>query len=305
MIHSTDLPNTANAYIQTLIDPSFEQAQIGVHALRLDKIHTIVSGNKWFKLKYYLAEVTRQSKKGIITFGGPYSNHLFATAYACKLAGLSSMGIIRGEEPASHSATLRDLQSYGMKLLFVSRQEYKNEMFIQQIKQLYPHFSLVNEGGRGEQGIKGAEEILQLKPFHQYTHIMCAVGTGTMMTGIINSTLPEQVVIGIPVLKLTKGSNPISDYINNNSSSRNFLLQYDFHFGGYAKRNNELIQFMNRLYDQHNIPTDFVYTGKLFYAVVKLIESGFFEAGANILLIHSGGLQGNRSLPGGLLQFSY
>lgn len=306
MIQSTDLPDTGKAYVQTLHDPLFAKKQIGVDVLRLDKIHTIVSGNKWFKLKLYLQDASKQQKKGIITFGGAYSNHLIATAYICSCTGLVAIGIIRGEEPAVYSPTLLDVQSYGMKLQFVSRQQYHDESFIAQLKQSYPDFLLVDEGGRGEAGIKGAEEILHLTAFHHYTHVICAVGTGTMMAGIINSSLPRQQVIGIPVLKLVDGgSKKVSDYINENSSSKNFELHYDFHFGGYAKKSNELIDFMNQFYNQHAIPTDFVYTGKLFYAATKLIKNGFFKPGAKILLIHSGGLQGNRSLPEELLHFSY
>jgi 1-aminocyclopropane-1-carboxylate deaminase/D-cysteine desulfhydrase-like pyridoxal-dependent ACC family enzyme len=193
-----------------------------------------------------------------------------------------------------------------MSLQFVSRHNYHNGDFIAQLKRSYPEFIFVEEGGRGEAGIKGAEEILQFTPRAQYTHIMCAVGTGTMMTGIINSSLPAQQVIGIPVLKMVDGgSNKISEYINSKCSPGNFELNHNFHFGGYAKKNKELLDFMNEFYNQHAIPTDFVYTGKLFYAAMKLIERSSFKPGANILLIHSGGLQGNRSLAPGILRFSY
>ncbi len=306
MIQSADLPDTGKAYVQTLHDPLFVKSQVGVDVLRLDKIHTIVSGNKWFKLKFYLEEVIKQHKKGIATFGGAYSNHLIATAYICNRLHLSSVGIIRGEEPPVFSPTLLDVRSYGMKLQFVSRREYHDANFITQLKRSYPDFIFVDEGGRGAAGIKGAEEILQFTDLRQYTHIMCAVGTGTTMTGIINRSLPEQEVIGIPVLKMVNGgSNNIPDYIKSECSQGNFQLNYHFHFGGYAKKNNELLDFMNEFYNQHAIPTDFVYTGKLFYAAMKLIEHGSFGPGANILLIHSGGLQGNRSLAPGTLCFSY
>lgn len=305
MIPTTDLPDIGKACIQTIHDPLADQHKINMHVLRLDKIHSIVSGNKWFKLKYYLTDAVRQGKKGIITFGGYYSNHLLATAYACRQTGLSSIGIIRGEEPANYSPTLLDLQTYGMSLHFYSRQVYKEKYFIAQLQQSYPDFLLVEEGGRGQPGIKGSEDILHLYPYHSYTHIMCAVGTGTMIKGILNASLPGQKIIGIPILKMdTNNSHDIFEYNRHNSSSKNFLLQYDFHCGGYAKKNEALINFMNYLYHQHSIPTDFVYTGKLFYGTFNMIENGFFGAGANILLIHSGGLQGNRSLPAGMLDFS-
>ena len=305
-IHSDDLPNPEKANIQIWDEPLFKKTGVGVDVLRLDKIHTIVSGNKWFKLKYYLEEVLLENKKGIMTLGGPYSNHLLATAFVCNQSGLSSVGIVRGEEPQAYSNTLKDAQSFGMQLQFVSRQQYNDDELTERLRQAYPDFLFVEEGGRGNPGVKGAEEILHLTAQEHYTHVICAVGTGTMMAGIINSSDPAQLIVGIPVIKLGNyNANSISDFISNNVKSKNFLLKYDYHFGGYAKRSTELIRFMNFLYDGQRIPTDFVYTGKLFYATMNLIESGFFERGSKILLIHSGGLQGNRSLVSGTLHFSY
>ena len=306
MIHSANLPDIVKVHVQTISDHLLQNAGVSVDVLRLDKIHTIISGNKWFKLKYYLQQVSEQRKAGIVTFGGAYSNHLIATAYSCKLLGISSVGVVRGEEPPIYSPTLRDVQSYGMKLDFVARTKYHDDEFITQLKQTYQDFIFIEEGGRGDAGIKGAEEILQLTNLDAYSHIMCAVGTGTMMTGIINSSLPTQRVIGVPVLKMTNGgSTMIEKYVQSKTASDNFEFQHAFHFGGYAKKKRELIEFMNAFYDGHSIPTDFVYTGKLFFAAMKLIEDRFFTPGANILVIHSGGLQGNRSLPTGELHFTY
>jgi len=304
MIYLPDLPDIMKVAAQTLTDPIFEQLKINVTVLRLDKIHAIISGNKWFKLKYYLKRASDLQKKGVVTFGGAFSNHLIATAYACKQSGLSSIGVIRGEEPAVYSPTLQDAGSYGMKLLFQSRQAYKDRHLILELQQSHPDYLLVEEGGRGHLGVKGAEEILHLVPSHHYTHILCAIGTGTMISGIINSALVTQQIIGIPVIKMANSHCEAVEFINAHTTAVNFSIQNDFHFGGYAKKNNTLIQFMNDFYHQHAIPTDFVYTGKLFYGAMKLVEKNFFVAGSNILIIHSGGLQGNRSLPEGLLHFN-
>ena len=305
-VNSYEIPDPEKAEIQTWDEPAFEKTGVGVDVLRLDKIHTIVSGNKWFKLKYYLAEVTQAGKKGIITFGGPYSNHLLATAFACHQSGVSSVGIVRGHKPVAYSQTLKDAQSFGMELQFISGENYTDSEFIKQIQQSYREFLFVAEGGRGELGIKGAQEILHLAMANPYSHVICAVGTGTMMTGILNSCNRNQLVVGIPVLKLRQqNANTMCELIGDNSGYRNFVLRYDYHFGGYAKKTKDLIHFMNRLYDQHKIPTDFVYTGKLFYATMDLVEGGFFDRRSKILLVHSGGLQGNRSLPEGTLHFSY
>lgn len=304
MINPTELPDLTKASVQTLSDPLVSQKGIKIDVLRLDKIHTIISGNKWFKLKYYLQLADEQKKKGIISLGGAYSNHLVATAYMCKLAGLSSAGIIRGEEPANLSPTLHAMQAYGMSLQFYSRQAYRDPNLIERVQEAHPDFLLIEEGGRGLPGVQGAEEILHLAAFHQYSHIVCAVGTGTMMTGIINSALPSQSVIGILSLKLNTDHPPsILNFIQQYSRYSNFSLLDNLHFGGYAKKNDELITFMNKFYRRHSIPTDFVYTGKLFFGAMKLVEEDFFDAGANILIIHSGGLQGNMSLAAGTLDF--
>jgi 1-aminocyclopropane-1-carboxylate deaminase/D-cysteine desulfhydrase-like pyridoxal-dependent ACC family enzyme len=306
MIHSTVLPDINKPNIQKLEDHLFLRQKIEVDVLRLDKIHTIISGNKWFKLKNYLFEAESWGKKGVITFGGAYSNYLLATAYSCKLSGLRSIGIVRGEEPAIYSSTLLDLKSYGMELKFYPREIFKDHDLKINLQETYPDFLLVEEGGRGLPGIKGAEEILQVYDTRLYSHIICAVGTGTMITGMINASISHQQVIGIPVLKIKNLQDAeISEYIKDHSRSENFYLQPDFHFGGYAKKNAELIHFMNRFYTKHQIPTDFVYTGKLFYGTIKMIEQGFFVTGSKLLVIHSGGLQGNRSLPEGTFHFSF
>lgn len=305
MIQLTHLPQINKVNIESLQDESLQQAGIGMDVLRLDKIHTIISGNKWFKLKYYLEDTTRFRKKGIITLGGAYSNHLLAVAYACHQAQLSSVGIIRGEAPEVNSPTLIEAIRYGMQLKFLSRAEYSNEATLLKLKDEYTNHFFVNAGGRGNNGIKGAEEILHLCPANDYSHIICAVGTGTMMTGLINSAFPWQKVVGIPVLKLPDYmKSDVARYIANNARGTNYTFQTSFHFGGYAKKNADLIEFMNLLYARHNIPTDWVYTGKLFYAAMVLSREGFFDRGSKVLVIHSGGLQGNRSLPNGLLTFN-
>lgn len=304
MIRSPNLPDTGKANIESIHHYSLENSKISLDVLRLDKIHTIISGNKWFKLKYYLEECVTFQKKGIITLGGAYSNHLIAVAYACNLIGLSSIGIIRGEQPTTLSPTLIDIQKFGMQVEFAGREMFYNSNFVYQLKQKYSDYFFVDEGGRGVPGIRGAEEILQLAGKTEYTHIICAVGTGTMITGIINAATERQWVIGIPVLKLGQ-KNTVSDYILANTKSQNFVLEYDFHFGGYAKSSKELLHFINLFYFEQNIPLDFVYTGKLFFAVMKLAGSGYFPKASRILVVHSGGLQGNRSLPAGKLAFCY
>ena len=247
----------------------------------------MVSGNKWFKLKYHLQAAALASSRTIITFGGAWSNHLVATAYAAGEAGLQAVGVVKGDRPPVLSATLNDALRYGMTVEFISRRQYatsRNTFF----QERYPQAYIVPEGGGGEPGIKGSEEILRIVNTAGYTHILCAVGTGTMFAGLMNAARPGQMVIGVPVLK---GLEPRG------------VVWPDYHFGGYARHPPELLNFMNEFYRQTGVPSDIVYTGKLFFALRDGIRSDRIPQSSRVLVIHSGGLQGNRSLPGGTLEF--
>jgi 1-aminocyclopropane-1-carboxylate deaminase len=277
------------------------QSRTTVDVLRLDEIHPIVSGNKWYKLKEYLAHASLLNKKTIVTFGGAYSNHIVATAAACKIQGLQSAGIIRGEKPMAISHTLRTAMDYGMKLFFVSREDYKLKKISPALSAHYEEneIYLVNEGGYGQKGVEGAKAILdQLQS--SYTHIIAAVGTGTTLAGLVAASQKNQSVIGIPVLK---NNFSLHEEIKELVPQGNFTLLHQFHFGGYAKFNKSLVDFMNSWYEKTGIPSDFVYTGKLFFALNQLMEDGHFPEGSQVLVIHSGGLQGNESLPKGTLIF--
>lgn len=270
------------------------------NVLRLDKLHPVVSGNKWFKLKYYLANAAQNGCTTIGTFGGAYSNHIVAAAFACRAAGFKSLGIIRGEEPAEPSTTLQQAAAYGMQLQFVSRTAFKDK---EVIKGANPGVYWINEGGYGETGAKGAAEIWQCIPAAGgYTHIVCAVGTGTMLAGLINGAAVHRKIIGISVLKNNFSIiNEVSALLNNADTTVDIL--HDYHFGGYAKHPPVLIEYMRQVWHDYALPTDIVYTAKAFYATQHLISSGVIPAGSRVLMVHSGGLQGNASLQKGMLPF--
>jgi 1-aminocyclopropane-1-carboxylate deaminase len=200
-----------------------------------------------------------------------------------------------------------------MQLVFISREEYKSKNMPPGL--LSPGDYVIPEGGYGELGAKGAATILEHCP-DDFTHYCCAVGTGTMMAGLVNALSGEQQVIGVSVLKnnmeLEKmiaslvqgnGSAQQDDNALTDAHKANWQLVHDFHFGGYAKYQPALLEFMNDFYQRTGIPSDFVYTGKLFYAVSYLIREKRFPPGSKILLVHSGGLQGNSSLRKGTLMF--
>jgi len=304
----TDQPvNPDNVTIDPLNLPSFPEKKLKAEVLRLDKIHPEISGNKWFKLKYYLAEGRNARKKILISFGGPYSNHIVALACAAHNHGFASVGFIRGERPAILSPTLLTAIKYGMELEFLPRHIYQDKNKAEFLASLHSKFRdalIIPEGGSGDAGVHGAEEILSLTDKSVFTHICCAVGTGTTLAGLANASEPQQQITGISVLKGTRGLEPLDAcLIKDQKKSGRIRIIHDYHFGGYARETSELLDFMNALYAASGVPTDFVYTGKLFYAIEDLARQSYFPEGSRMLIIHSGGLQGNISLPGGRLQF--
>lgn len=282
----------------------YQPYNVEVDILRLDEIHPVISGNKWFKLKEYLLEAEREGEKNILTFGGAWSNHILATAAACNLTNFNSIGIIRGEKAQNLSATLEDVLKLKMKLFFTERSSYAQKKVPEEVWHQYKQEEtyIIPEGGYGLAGCSGAYDIGNYYS-KKYSHVITACGTGTTFAGLVKAATNNEKLIGISVLKnhlgLTTDINQLLPlYLQNQ-----FTIMNDFHFGGYAKITKELISFMNSYYLQTSIPTDIVYTGKMFYAVDQLIKINHLPANSQILIIHTGGLQGNRSLPKGTLIF--
>ncbi len=275
--------------------------EITLHIKREDLIHPFISGNKFRKLKYNLLQAKAEGKSKLITFGGAFSNHIAAVAYAGKENNFETVGIIRGDElesKISENSTLTFAQNCGMKFEFVTREAYRNKTtpsFNEKLKEHYGDFYLVPEGGTNMLAVKGCEEIVTPEDA-DFTHICCAIGTGGTISGLINSAKENQKIIGFPALKGDFLSDDIRKFVTNS----NWEVQLDYHFGGYAKINEALIRFINDFYKQTNIPLDPIYTGKMMFGIVDLINKGYFPKGANILAIHTGGLQGiegmNRNL---------
>jgi 1-aminocyclopropane-1-carboxylate deaminase len=276
-----------------------------VDVLRLDLVHPVISGNKWFKLKEYFKEARILDKKIILTFGGAYSNHIVATAATAQQTGVKSIGIIRGEKPNRLSRTLLDASSYGMDLYFISREHYKRKLIPPQVLEQYnkSDIYLINEGGYGMPGAAGAKEILSQVDSSSYSHIIDSVGTGTTLAGLIEAARKEQKIIGISSMKNNYSLQNEIEQLLSPQSKKDFILFHDYSFGGYAKFSKPLIDFMNEWFRLTGIPSDFVYTGKLFFAVNNLLEKNYFPPDSKLLIIHSGGLQGNQSLPNGTLIF--
>ncbi len=279
---------------QALADDFFTDHGIELHVLRLDLIHGVVSGNKLFKLQHFLEKALASPEKTIVSFGGAYSNHLVATAYACQHLGLKSVGLVRGEKPAVLSHSLQHCIQLNMQLIFLSREQYQQQAMLGIAEY---QGTVVPEGGYHPLGAKGASAIMNLFPLLNPTHVVTATGTATTLTGLLLNTNASQTIISVPVIKGMDDLNERIKYLSENKTLPAYESWPDAHEGGYAKHSPGLIGFMNSFYRSYQLPTDVVYTGKMMKAVMQKIESHYFPRGSQILCIHTGGLQGNRSFP--------
>ena len=274
------------------------EKEIVLYIKREDLLHPIISGNKFRKLKYNLEEAKQKNKKTLLTFGGAFSNHILAVAGAGAEFGFNTIGVIRGEELENNindNPTLSQAKDFGMQFHFISRDLYREketQSFILQLKEKFGDFYLLPEGGTNFLAIKGCEEILTVEDKTFFTHVVCSTGTGGTFSGLVNSSTENQKLIGFSSLK----GAFLSDVIRNFVTKSNWIINDDYHFGGYGKVNCELIQFINAFYKQTKIPLDPIYTGKMVYGVMDLIEKDFFPPNAKILMIHSGGLQGVKGM---------
>lgn len=287
------------APLQTLESPFLKERAVGLSMLRLDRIHPLIPGNKWFKLKEQIRASQRRGKQQLLTFGGAFSNHLLATAAAAKASGLASLGFVRGfhgREPLS--ATLSDCTDLGMELRFLSRADYSRKhdpSFILQLQQEFPGALIIPEGGNNAAGRKGAGDIAALIP-GDLDLVVLPVGTGTTFCGIRNALDAGIRMLGFAGFK--NGAHLEQEIEKNLVYPRSgWELITEFHFGGFARHRPELIRFMNDFYHQFSVPLDFVYTAKMMYGLFRMIADNRISPGSRICAVHTGGLQGNRSLP--------
>jgi len=283
---------------QQVVLPELEKFGVNLFIKREDQIHPFISGNKYRKLKYNIFKAQEEKYDTLLTFGGAFSNHISAVAFTGKEFGFKTIGIIRGNELGNdlkntfqQNPTLDTANKHGMQFEFVTRSDYRlknTEEFFEKLKDKFGNFYMIPEGGTNYLAIRGCEEILKLGD-ESFDIVCSAIGTGGTISGVINSINENQKVLGFPALKGDFLTKEIKKYTIQN---KNWSLITDYHFGGFAKVNEELINFMNQFKLETSIPLDPIYTGKMMYGLVDLIKKGFFKKGTNILAIHTGGLQG-------------
>ena len=295
--------------ISKIEDPLIKDSGIKLFIKREDLNHPELSGNKWHKLKYNLITAKENGYETLLTFGGAYSNHIYATAAAGKLFGFKTIGIIRGEEHLPLNPTLSFAISKGMKIQYVNRKSYREKNsseFIKNLREKFGKFYLVPEGGTNNLAVKGASEIISNIDI-DFDYICCACGTGGTLAGLVSGLNGRKKALGFSVLKgggflLNDVENLIYESVG--KKYNNWDINLDFHFGGYAKINSELIEFIQRFQKINSIPIEPIYTGKLLFGVYKLILNHYFSNGSAILIIHTGGLQGLMGMKNKVLRIS-
>lgn len=288
------------APIQEIKNELLEKHQVRLLVKREDLIHPLIKGNKWYKLKYNLENAHKQGFKKILTFGGAFSNHIYAIASAGHLFGFQTVGIIRGEEHIPLNPILSHAVSCGMEISYLDRATYRNKNeaeVINLLKEKFGNFYLVPEGGTNPLAVKGTKEILQSIDI-KYDYVCCACGTGGTLAGLVAGVSDNIQKIGFSVLKgdflqkdienLLQGA--IKQKIILDKPYLNWQVNNDYHFGGYAKATTALQDFVQDFSQKYQIPIEPIYTGKLFYGIFDLVSRGFFPKNSIILAIHSGGV---------------
>jgi len=279
--------------IHEICDAAFPQG-VRLFIKREDLNHPYISGNKWWKLKYNLARAREGGHAALLTFGGAYSNHLYATAAAAAELGIKSIGVVRGEKVTPMNSTLSFAEQKGMTLHFVSRTEYRKRdsaSFTSDLRSRFGDVYLLPEGGTNAEAIQGCrdfgEALVNEIPFD----IICLpVGTGGTLAGVVQRLKPHQRAIGFSVLK---DGHFLAEEVKKwlPRDRENWRIETRFDFGGYAKSTTQLISFIERQRTIHNLPLDPVYTAKAMFGIYELIKRGEIAPLSKVLMVHTGGLR--------------
>lgn len=276
-------------------------SKVNVFMKRIDLVHPVISGNKWYKMKYNIVEMQNLGLNTMLTFGGAYSNHIHAAAHAGKIFGFKTIGLIRGEEHNPLNVTLQAAVDEGMELHYVDRTTFRKretEDFLNSIKEQFGQVYILPVGGTNTIALKGCTEIIDQFDI-DFDHICSASGSGGTFAGLVAGLNGRKHAIAFPALK---GGEFLEEVISElileytGKSFSNWKLNNDYHFGGFAKLSKELIEFTHKFNELNGFELDYIYTNKMMFGITDQINQGFFKSGETIVAIHSGGLQGNEGM---------
>lgn len=284
--------------VQTLNFNLGKGRKLAIDCLRLDQVHPFISGNKWYKLKHHVLAANLAGKSRILSFGGAYSNHLHALAYAGKKLQIKTIGVVRGEKPKVLSPTLQDCVAWGMDLQWLNRRDYRNVAPVAGIKKYSKKYAdtwVIPEGGSSEQGVLGVRELFErlwLTDEMNYDVVACPVGSGATLAGIVSANLGVARCIGFSALKGAYDlESRVEAHLGLAQRVNPWEISHDYHFGGFAKINTRLTDFISDIHQRHNVLLDPVYTGKMLYGLLEWVHQGRISPDSRILVVHTGGLQ--------------
>jgi 1-aminocyclopropane-1-carboxylate deaminase/D-cysteine desulfhydrase-like pyridoxal-dependent ACC family enzyme len=280
-----------------------DRAGVGLYLKRDDLIHPQISGNKWRKLKYNLLEAHRQGHRTLLTFGGAYSNHLYAVAAAGRAFGFRTVGLVRGEETLPLNPTLTFARACGMALQYVPRTQYRDKTdagWLASLQERYGDFYLLPEGGSNALAVRGVAELVREMDL-SWTYLCCPCGTGGTLAGLVAGATGHGQVVGFSALKggdflRQEVGRLLRDYEDLTAqpvtAHANWQVQTEYHFGGYARVQPSVLAFIRRFEEENGIPLEQVYTAKMLCGIEDLLGAGFFGRGTAVVALHTGGLQG-------------
>jgi 1-aminocyclopropane-1-carboxylate deaminase len=289
------------SFIQTLPHPAFHQRQLSVSVLRADQIHPVISGNKWMKLQPWIKKARATGAYAILSKGGPWSNHLHAAAYTCQQEHLEFTAIVKAS-PGFMTATLQDVLQWNGKIIYADHGQYSDELYWENMAFVQDAL-YIPMGGEGPEAVMGVSDYFNELPPRFYDYILCPIGTGTTYMGIAASNMHFRSLLAFDPGINDKNYTALLQALQEDYPSKTFSFTTDPALKKFGQWPDFLPSKMNQWFEQWQLPTDIIYTAKMFHYFEQLVTDDFFEPGASILLIHTGGLQGNRSLPAGLLTF--
>jgi len=287
--------------LHLISSPELDRAGVRLFLKRDDLIDPHLGGNKWRKLKYNLVQAQEQQETTLLTFGGAYSNHIYAVAAAGKRFGLRTIGVIRGEPSSAANATISFARTNGMQLHFIDRATYRRKHEVEFLAHLRdrfgPYFHLP-EGGSNALALPGCAEIvaeLDAQLPSGYDVLVAPVGSGGTLAGLASGLAGRTTqALGFAVLKAGRGlADDVAHLLASaNSASDSWRIDHDYHFGGYACCNETLFAFIKDFRASTGVQLDPIYNGKMLYGLFDQIRLGAFACGTTLVALHTGGLQG-------------
>ncbi len=286
--------------------PLLVLTNINVWMVNTTHVDAQASGNKFYKLMPNIEYAKQHAFERLLSFGGAYSNHIHALALSAQAHNLHSVGIIRGEVAYAANPTLCDAKRAGMELVFVSREEYRlrdDAVYLGDLQKRYRHTFIIPEGGSNALAVKGCRCLMQqINDSLSVDSVAVACGTGGTFAGLVTGVKPVQTVFGFSVLKDASLASRVADYLQqangmkNSTGSTNSHKIVDAAYGGYAKLNVELLDFIMDWLEQTGVLLDPIYTSKMCKRLFEMIREGDIKPHTRLAIVHSGGLQAWRGM---------